>query len=323
MTSTLGTATATPPRRLLRTPAFWWALTGIVFTLAGAAVLTPWAVHGVRSPHYSGDSISPARTAVVITVQVLLVIALIACAVHLTRTSLRRGQVTLDAGIAAGFLISSWQSPLFDYRDITIVVNQHVAHVNSWGPYIPGWGPPHPELQIEAPIAVTGVGFGLLILWVWAQAFVGRKIADRFPRWGPLRLWTVIVAAGIVTDALIEAALLNTGVYSYAHAWKPVTLFAGHWYDIPLSAAFTATLFTTPFVVMRHLERTRGAVPWIYRGAELASTARGQNIIRILAGIGAGNVATLVYLVLCVLWGLAGGPMPADTPSYLWPMNAR
>ncbi len=38
---------------------------------------------------------------------------------------------------------------------------------------------------------------------------------------------------------------------------------------------------------------------------------------------GAGNAATFVYLVLCVLWGLAGGPMPADTPSYLWPMDAR
>ncbi|RRQ86283.1 spirocyclase AveC family protein [Streptomyces griseofuscus] len=323
MTSTLGTATAAPTRRLVHAPAFWWALTGIAFTLAGAAVLIPWAVHGVRSPHYGGDSISPARTIVTVTVQVLLVIALIACAVHLTRTSLRRGHLTLDAGIAAGFLIASWQSPLLDYRDITVVVNQHVAHVNSWGPYIPGWHPPHAELQIEAPIAVTGVGFGLLILWVWAQALAGRKIADRFPRWGPLRLWTVIVAAGIVTDALIEAAWLSTGIYSYAHAWTPVTLFAGHWYNIPLSAAFTATLFTTPFVVMRHLEQTRGTVPWIYRGAELASTARGQNIIRLLAGIGAGNTAAFVYLVLCVLWGLAGGPMPADTPSYLWPMNAR
>ncbi|MYU07822.1 spirocyclase AveC family protein [Streptomyces sp. SID8366] len=321
--STTTTAPAAPARNLTCAPAFWWALTGILFTLAGASVLIPWAAHGVRSPHHGGDSISPARTTALVTAQVLLVLTLIACAAHLTRTSLRRGQITLDAGIAAGFLISSWQSPLLDYHDITVVVNQHLAHVNSWGPYIPGWHPPRPQLQIEAPLAVTGVGFGLLILWVWAQALAGREIARRFPRWGPLRRWTAIVAAGIATDALIEAALLGTGIYSYAHAWRPATLFAGHWYGIPLSAAFTATLFTTPFVVMRHLEQSRGTVPWIYRGAERAATARGRNTLRLLAGIGAGNTATFVYLALCVLWGLAGGPMPADTPSYLWPMTAR
>ncbi|MFE4515877.1 spirocyclase AveC family protein [Kitasatospora sp. NPDC056783] len=316
-------ASAAPARRLVTTPAFWWALTGVVFTAAGAWVLTRWAVAGVHSPVHGGDSISETRHGVIVAVQFLLVLALIGCAAHLTRSSLGRGQVTLSAGIALGFLVSSWQSPLLAYRDVTVVVNRHLVHVNSWGPYIPGWSPPHPEQQIEAPLAVTGVGFGLLILWVWAQAVPGLKIVERFPHWGPLRIWATVIGLGVVTDALIEAAWLNTGVYSYARAWRPLTLFAGHWYDIPLTAAVTATVFTTPFVVMWILERTRGTVPWIYRGAELASTPTRQNIVRALAGIGAGNLATLVYLALSILWGIHGGPAPTDTPSYMWPTETR
>ncbi|MER7701546.1 spirocyclase AveC family protein [Kitasatospora sp. NPDC097605] len=312
-------ATAATTRRLRTTPAFRWALTGTVFTAAGAWVLTGWAVAGVTSPAYGGDSISGARHTAVVAAQVLLATVLAGCAVHLIRSSLRCGQVTLSAGITLGFLLSSWQSPLLNYHNVTMVVNRHLVHVNSWGPYIPGWHPPRPEAQIEAPLTTTGVGFGLLILCVWAQAVFGLKLVERFPRWRPPRVLAAVIGLGIVTDILLEAALINTGVFSYAHAWRPATLFAGHWYNIPLSAPFTATAVTTPFAVMWILERTRGTVPRIYRGAELASTATRQNVVRALAGVGAGNLALLVYLALNVLCGLIGGPQPGDTPSYMWP----
>ncbi|WP_242905725.1 spirocyclase AveC family protein [Actinomadura terrae] len=310
-------------RRLSTTPAFWCALVGVAALLVQAWVLVRWAAAGVRSPRYSGDSISSARTATIWTIQAGLVVIAIGTVVYLTRDCRRRRSLTLDAGLFLGLVLSSWQSPLFNYRETALVVNQHLVHVNSWGPYIPGWDPPHREFQIEAPIAVTWISFGLLILWVWLQAWMGNRIAARFPNLTWRRLVIAVFVAGLVTDFVIESAWLNTGVYSHAHAWRPVTLFAGHWYNVPLPAVFVASAFTTPFVLMRYLERTRGVTPWIYRGAELASSSRAGNLTRVLAAIGAANVAVFAYLLWFILWAGVGGPMPADTPSYMWPLNAR
>ncbi|POM23319.1 hypothetical protein BTM25_44720 [Actinomadura rubteroloni] len=312
-----------PARRLVTTPAFWCALVGVASLVMGAWVMARWAAAGVHSPDNAGGSISPVRTAITWAVQAATVTIAIICAVYVVRDCRSRGHFTLNAGMFLGFILASWQSPLFNYREITFVVNRYVLRVNSWGPYIPGWDPPHRELLFEAPVAITGVGFGILILWVWAQCWMALKIADRFPRWSWIRLVTAIFLAGMIADAVFEFAWISTGIYSHAHAWRPAALFAGHWYNLPLSKVFSASVFTTPFALMWYLERTRGTTPWIYRGAELASTPTTANLTRALSAIGVANIATLVYLGWFIAAGTVGGPMPADTPSYMWPPNAR
>ncbi|WP_170223227.1 spirocyclase AveC family protein [Nonomuraea turkmeniaca] len=268
-------------------------------------------------PHY-GYEISTVRAVITVVVQVVIGAVALLTAVVLIRRSRAVGRVTFDTAMYFGFFLGFWQDPLFNYHRIALTVTHFGANVTTWGPYIPGWHSPHPELQAETLLTVSCVAYFMLMFWVWPQAALTMRIARRRPHWRWVRLVAVSVLIGVCVDIVLEAIWLSTGVFSYAAPVPKLTVFEGHWYGFPLTQPVGAAILITPVVMMRHVSQIHATEPWLFRGVDMFATAWG-NILRLLAGIGLANVLLLAYMVFSGLVNLTGGPIPADTPSYLWP----
>jgi hypothetical protein len=93
------------------------------------------------------------------------------------------GHITFDAALLLGYFLSFWQSPLFNYEKIALVVTPHSVNVTTWGPYIPGWDSPHPQDQPETLLGLSGAGFITLMTWMWIQAWLTARITRHFPDW--------------------------------------------------------------------------------------------------------------------------------------------
>ncbi|WP_424639434.1 spirocyclase AveC family protein [Embleya sp. AB8] len=284
-----------------------------------------WAADGgFRAVASSGYEISSGRAAVTWAAQIAIGLTALVLGVVLVRSAWRARQVTLNLALFAGFMLSFWQSPLFNYEQRAIVLNRYALNVATWGPYIPGWNSPAPQAQAESLLGLSGASFGLLLFWPWAQDWVTRRIAEWRPGWSWGRLLPVSLAAGVVTAALIEVIWMNTGLYAYATPLRGLTLFAGHWYGLPLLfPVVAALLIATPVVVLRHYARLHGTEVYLFRGSERLGRRTGQTL-RLLSGVGLANIQLLCYFAANVLIAHAlGGSTPTDMPSYLWPGSPR
>ncbi|MFJ2780133.1 MULTISPECIES: spirocyclase AveC family protein [unclassified Kitasatospora] len=300
------------------TPATVFATLGALFLALQAWIFIRWAAagdaHAVPSAH---DNISAPREAAVWAVQAVVVLLAAVYTWIVVRQCRRTGQITFDAALLLGYVLAFWQSPLFNYRALSIVVNRHTVNVATWGEQIPGWH--SPPGQPETLLGLSGLGFVALMTWVWIQAWLTIRISRRFPQWGWGRLLPATLAAGFVVDWAIEAVWGSTGFFSYATQPTVLTLFEGHWYGMPLLYYAAVTLFiSTGAVVIRHQAQARGTVPYIFRGTELL-TGRAPAAVRLLAGIGLANILLLTYFAVTLLIShFLGGPMPSDTPGYMW-----
>jgi Spirocyclase AveC-like len=281
------------------TPAAVFAALGVTFVAFQLWIFIRWAADGQAHPVSSTpDNISAVATWMLQAVVLLLAVVFTGIVVCQCR---RDGHITFDAALLLGYFLSFWQSPLFNYEKVALVVNRHSVNVTSWGPYIPGWDSPRPQDQPETLLGLSGAGFVLLMMWVWIQAWLTGRIARRFPDWTWSRLLPACLLAGLTVDVLIEAIWMNTGFYNYAASPTTLTLFHSHWSILPLLYFAAVTLFiSTAAVVIRHDTQVRGTVPYIFCGTQTVGL-RLSGTVRLLAGVGLANVLLLAYFITCVL----------------------
>ncbi|GHG56241.1 spirocyclase AveC family protein [Streptomyces griseocarneus] len=301
-----------------RTPVFGCAAAGLLAVLAAVAVMGPWLLDGGWHPVEPRPyRISTGRKVFAWAFQGLVVLALLAVTVKVVRACRRAGELTFDAALFAGWLTGLWQAPLVNYRELMATQSRYMIHVASWGPYIPGWHGPHPEQQVETLFAASGLSYGMTIFWYWGASPLIGRIVRRRPHWGRTRLVLVTFAVAVAASTAIEAAYLQGGSYSYPHAIRSLSLFSGHWYQLPMTGvAIIAACLVTPMVVMKQRALAAGREIWAFRGGELLS-GTGRTWARLLAGIGIANVAYLGYMVLHLPVSYFGGPPPGDLPDYL------
>ncbi|WP_369383112.1 spirocyclase AveC family protein [Streptomyces sp. cg36] len=245
---------------------------------------------------------------------------LVVITVVVVRGCRRAGLITFDAALFAGYTLSAWQDPLYDYSGPFALHSQYALHLPSWGPYIPGWqGHSDSHLNIETAIGLAGVGgFAAMIACVWTQWWLIDQVARRRPRWRRARMLPLGLLAGLVTVCFFEALAISTGAYAWAGAVRSLSLWGGHWYQYPLYECFAWTVFLTVAAMTRHNWRAHATIPHMFRGTEPA-VSRGDNWTRLLAGVGFANVATLGYMAVNATATLFANPAPADTPDFLWP----
>ncbi|MGW2601540.1 spirocyclase AveC family protein [Streptomyces klenkii] len=304
-------------------PAIAFAALGTAALLAQAWILTRWAIAGgIRPGARPPGAISPGRTALTRTLQGAVAAAVILTAFLLIRRSRRAGHVAPDTALFAGFILCFWQDPLLNYARIAVNFNHYDLTVSTWGPFIPGWHGPHPGQQVQSVIN-GDLGYGLVILWVLLMGAITTRVARRRPRWGWNRLLPVSVAAGTVMNFTFQFPWILAGGFGYAAPVRPLTIFADHWYNYPfLNTSAWLLLVITPLVVMRHTAAARGTPPLLFHGIDHLG-GRPANLVRLLAGIGLTNILMLTYMTAHNLLTALGGPMPPDTPGFLWPLALR
>ncbi|MFD8229440.1 spirocyclase AveC family protein [Streptomyces massasporeus] len=318
-------ATAAPEathRRRWAVPIIAWAGVGAVALLLQAWFLGRWVLDGgLRAGADTGYTISPVRAAIAWGFQAFLAVTLVAVTVKLLRDCRRAHAVTLMAALFVGWVLCFWQSPLVNYRQLTFAPSRYAPNVSSWGPYLPGWDPPQRELLVESLMNPGILCYGLMILWPWLQQIITSRLAGKRPYWGLARLMGASVLAAVVLDILLESAWISTGLYTFPTSLHALSLFGGHWYQLPLPVALNVALtVSSPIVFMQQYAKRHGTTVHIFRGSEHYGP-RAQGWLRILAGIGMTNVQMTAYVIVNLLFGYLGtDPIPADTPSYLWPL---
>lgn len=277
--------------RVKATPSAFFAALGGLFLAGQLWIFIRWAADG--NAHPVPSSASP--TIVTWALQAVVLLLAIVFTGVVVRQSRRAGHVTFDAALLLGYFLSFWQSPLINYEKVALVVSHRSVNVTTWGPYIPGWDGPSPRSQAETLLGISGVGFIALMTWMWSQAWLTGRIARRHPDWTWGRLLPASLPAGLAVAFLLESIWMNTGFYSYTVTSSPLTPLHGHWFGPHLLYYAVVTLFiSTPAVMIRHDARTRGADPYIFRGAR-------SDAVRLLAGVGLANLLLLTYFVTCVL----------------------
>ncbi|MBF6055022.1 spirocyclase, AveC family [Streptomyces eurocidicus] len=255
------------------------------------------------------------------TEQWLMIVGVVGLSVYMWFQCRRQGSVTFWATIVWGNLFTWWLSPVMAYVEPSPIANRYALNVVSWGPYLPGWHTPRPELHIETFFAAQMFMFPLIVLWVGMQLVCLNHVTRRFPHWSVRRMLPVFFLTGVVSDIVVEGFFVPlTGAYAYPRALHELSLFGGHWYQMPLiNIVLGACLLCSPETFMVWISQRRGTTVHIFRGSEhLAPRAR--STLRILAGIGLANVVMLVYTALVGAVPLLGtGAVPADTPGWIWP----
>jgi hypothetical protein len=306
--------------RTRTTPARIWAGLGVVFLAIQAWILGQWIlVEGIHMTFDRNADISAGRAAAVWGVQGLTAALWIVVVVVLVRQCRRERRLTFDAVIAIGFTLCAWQDPLLEWFKPTFFHSYYSLQFNpNWGPYLPGWD--HPGLHQPITLAVfPGVlAYTVMITCVWIQGWLTNWVAQRRPHWGTPRILAACLLAGLAVVVAFEAVAISTGIYTYPLAIQPLSLWGGHWYQYPVTEMISWALFLTAATMMRHKLYTQDITPHIFRGAEIRPGRR-NTWIRLLAGIGFANVLMITYVITNAALSFLGGPIPADTPSYLWP----
>jgi hypothetical protein len=284
------------------TPAAVFAALGVMFIAFQLWILIRWAADGkAHAVPSMPESMSAPHAVVTWLLQAMVLLLAVTFTGIVVGQCRRAGHITFDAALLLGYFLSFWQSPLFNYEKVALVVNHHSVNMTTWGPYIPGWDSPNPEDQPETLLGISGAGFVVLMTWVWIQAWLTRRIARRFPDWTWNRLLPACLLAGLIVDFLIEGIWMNTGFYSYTAPPATPTLLHGHWFGVPLLYFAAVTLFiSTPAVVIRHDAQTRGTVPYIFCGTQNLGL-RLNGTVRLLAGAGLANILLLTYFITCDL----------------------
>ncbi|MFC4506050.1 MULTISPECIES: spirocyclase AveC family protein [Streptomyces] len=169
----------------------------------------------------------------------------------------------------------------------------------------------------ESAAGGSGLAYPIVMLWFWLQYVLYRQIARRRPHWSNWRLFLAAAGIGALIDVPLEALFLSSGLFVYPVGYPPLTLFAGHWYQLPLLEVLSASLvLVTPILVLRRIDQSR-PVPWLFTTSSRTTTSA-RPLLRLLAGVGLANVVVLAYLLSNVVIAELGGPFPRDMPSWLW-----
>jgi hypothetical protein len=297
------------------TPVKWWAAAGACFLALEIYLFASWIGSGDATATPSGPDRAPAwmRT-VVHTWQALGVVAALGVVyVFLVRQRRRERRLTLDGMFVVVFGLLYWQDPLVNYSQNWATFNSELINFGSWGPQLPGWIAPQSNLFAEPivwalPSYLYAV-FGIVVL----ANFVMRKAKSRWPRLGTAGLVGICLGFTFTTDLLAEIIFIRFGIYAYPGGISGITLWHGHYYQLPLNEVALMSLVFTGWASLRYFRNDKGQT-FAERGADqLQLSPRRRSAVRFLALLGAANVVMLGLFMIPMQWfALHAGAWPQD-----------
>ncbi|SDS50482.1 hypothetical protein SAMN05216371_0057 [Streptomyces sp. TLI_053] len=294
-----------------------WVVLGAVALVASVWVVSRWAAAGNLHLEFRDAAVTPAREVMTWAVQAVLAVGAVGVAVIASRGCRRTGSVTLDTALAIGFALSFWQDQILNYAAATARYSHYAVHAPGLGPYLPGWHGPAPDRLIMTVLGSSGLAWFAIMVLIWPLTSVVTRINRRWPTWGTGRLFIACLVSGLAMAFISEEAMIFVGgLYSWTGAIRSLSIFGGHWYQLPITELVSFSVFLSLPAMMLYGQRVRGVTPHIFRGLERSGTPA-ANWTRLLAGIGYGNLLAFGYLAFNAFIGYIGDPAPSDLPSYL------
>jgi hypothetical protein len=302
--------TGIAPRRWLSAPVIW-AVFGVVVIGFQAWVFTRWIADGNAHPVAFPDYQMPAglRTSTRIDEAVALAGCLLLVAVAWWQSH-KAGRITLSAALITGYALSFWTDPYSGAVHHAGGQNRYGLNVLTWGPYLPGWHGPMPQIET---FLVSG-GYLMAVYWIGMGLGIAALIRRWRPGWNRATVAAATVPAAFVCDVPMEHAYMRAGGYDYPRTLPHLTFFEGHWYQLPLTSPLSMVFLIVMPVVLMYLYTKPGAEVWLLDGS-LNLPRRAQPWIRLLAGVGFANACWLAFQLVMLLASLVSHPI--DLPVWL------
>ncbi|MER7500918.1 spirocyclase AveC family protein [Nonomuraea pusilla] len=288
-----------------------WASAGAVCLTAQLWVAAVWTARGgLRAVPPDGLHLSDTQRVIGWATQAAMAVLVLLVVLHAVRDCARARTVTVGAALAAGYLLAAWTDVLVNYARPAFVYNRSLLNVATWGPAIPGWHSPQPQWQAE-PILVVGFGFLVAAVLAHATAAIAAISLRRLRLRGPVPTYLICALVAALVDTAVEIPWIRSGAFAYPYAIREVSLFAGHWYQFPLThPLLIGTTFVGPAALLLCLHRQGHATA-------LSPGPGRHGIVTLLAGVGIVTTMIIAFSAVTAALSLHGGPPPPDLPSYL------
>jgi hypothetical protein len=293
-------------------PVKWWAVTGGFFVVLQCWIYGRWIASG---PETTARGDTPVPGFMTFTARlheiVFPILFLVGLYFLVVRPKRRTGSVSTDAYIFIGLMFMYWQDPIPNMLRVGYTYNTVFHQWGSWASFIPGWILPDGHrfgepLLMMVPIYPVALFSGILF-----ACAVMREAKRRRPYLGPVGLVATAFAAMLVFDFVAEMFWLRTGVYSYVGGIPALTIFYGHYYQLPIYQLPWVVAWTA-MAAFRYFKDDRGNTV-TERGLDtLKVTDRQRAGVRFLAWVGVLNVLFLFIYNLPFAFGtmLGNGWVP-------------
>ncbi|GAA0424947.1 spirocyclase AveC family protein [Streptomyces luteireticuli] len=311
------TSATRPARGITRwiSPVVLWALLGAVCLAFGTAMLIRWLPHAeIRVIPHNDYGIGTGRKVALWGVQIAIAVVVAGLVVRQVRQCRRERTITFDTALLLGYILAEWATPWASSYGTGVLTSHYLIHTNSWD--LPGWdSSAHPHHT--APVFVTWIGVAGAMLWILTTAAVMKAVTRHRPNLSNTRYLVVSAVVLLLIDLLFEAAWILTGSYSFGDTIPAITLFPGHWYQLPLpGVALTALVWIFIPYAARYYHEREGRETFVLRGiGRLPGRARPWAMT--LAVIGLVTLSLLLWAALYNGINALGGAVPAtDMPQH-------
>jgi hypothetical protein len=295
-------------------PAAVWATIGGLFLVFEVYLLGAWLLSGPERTPIGPD---PLPGWMEIAVRAFEIGGLIAFAavfyLVIIRPFRRLGRLSADGILALALITLWWQDPLSDYFVPWFTYNTAFTNWGSWLGHVPGVLLPNAERFADSPVWTLP----MYLYLVFGSTILGCA----FMRWARRR-WPGLSTVGLIGvtalffftfDLTLESICMRLGFWAYPGAISWLTMFHGHYYQLPLTEVLIITPWWTSFTCIRYFKNDKGET-LAERGLErLRVQGKRRTGVRFLALVGIYNIAFLAfYNIPAAVQGLWASPWPQD-----------
>lgn len=309
------TATREAPPEVGRAkPVIMWAVFGAACLAFEAYLIISWLLSGPKPPP---PGPTPMPTFMAITIYTWLPLGFVALAAFfyyiLYRPWRREGRISTDGLFSIVFATIWWQDALALWSSPYFTYNLHIPNLGNWMSGFPGALTPDVGKICEpvlwhGPIYIWGV-FGLTIV----VNKVMRKVKERWAHISNLALIGIVFVCFVFFILLLEPLLMYLGFYNYGGGVKALSIFQGHYYQMPVYEAVCWGACWTGWTALRFFKNDKGETVAERGIDEVQASGRTKTVLRLLALVGICNAIFFAgYNIPQTLINLNGGPFPQE-----------
>jgi hypothetical protein len=291
-----------------------WAVVGAAVWALQLTVWAAWIVSGDAVATPTGPT--PVPTYMEVAVVVAQWGGLLATAVFLwfflVRPWRREGRIGLDGLFCLVFLTICWQDTLINGVQHQVMFNSTFFNRGSWNAHFPGWLAPHGNLNpvplLFYPFYIWGIFGGVV-----AGGAVMRKVKERRPTISRAGLVAGCFGFFLLFEIVVEPPLMLLGLWAYPGTIDWLTVFAGHYYQFPLTELLLMATLWTVWTCLRFFRDDQGHTVAERGINDVRADGWRRTGLRYLALVGACNaIIVVLYQLPSALIGLYISDWPKD-----------
>jgi Spirocyclase AveC-like len=294
-----------PTDRRVTRPVQIWAVVGGAWLALTAYCWVSWLVQGHARPSPHGPTPIPTWQWVSAwSWQVFFTISgLIALYIYVIRPARRTGHLSFDGLFALAWAcLWALQDPWADYTVQQFNYSNVPLNLGCPQCHVPGWQANSGTNFAEPLLIGPGMYLAFFVAFsIWCNKFMA-ACQRRWPRLGNFGLVLIAIGFMIFWDTVIELFWIRTGMYHMGGGIRWLTLFHGHWYQMPVNENLLWGVTWGLIAALRYFKNDRGET-LAERGLHhLDTSPRTKQGLRFLALVGIMNTIMFVFFNVPHQW---------------------